>query len=179
MGRFARAVGAQIKLEPKKQFIPTEHPEYSHLSSAPGQHRWDTSTNEDYFFSEFETLLNEPSIDKARLLWRTMSSLSPKHLKASRRQNQSNRPHYAASTLVHDLRKAEWVPQRDGGKLSFLYVLVTLWLNVFPKGSNTKLSNCGLKLFSSGRKLKGKVRNTRGASNKPRTSVFLSVWWTP
>ena len=133
MGKFARAVGAQIKLEPKKQSIPREHPEYSHLSSAPGQYRYDTSKNEDYFFSEFETLLNEPSIDKVRLLWRTMSSLSPKHLKASRRQNQSNPPRYAASTLVHDLRKTEWVPQRNGGSPFFVRPCDAL-VKRLPKG---------------------------------------------
>ena len=133
MGKFARAVGAQVKLEPKKQNIPAEHPEYSHLHSAPGQYRWYTSTDEDYFFSEFETLLNEPSIDKARLLWRTMSSLSPKRLKASCRQNQSNPPHYAASTLVHDLRKTEWVPQRNGGSLFFVRPCDAL-VKRLPKG---------------------------------------------
>ena len=151
MGKFAKTVGAQIKLEPKKQSIPTKHPEYSHLDSAPGQYRWYTSTNEDYFFSEFETLLNEPSIDKARLLWRTMFSLSPKYLKALRRQNQSNPPHYAASTLVHDLRKAEWAPQRNGGSLFFVHPCDAL-VKRLPKGFQYEVEQPWLEAIQFGEK---------------------------
>ena len=34
-------------------------------------------------------------------------------MKATYQYNQSNYPHYADSQLVHQLREAAWIPQRD------------------------------------------------------------------
>ena len=121
LGKFAKAVGAQTKLEtePKPQEIPYYHPQYRYLMSAPGERKRDVINN-DYAIPEFKVLLDKPNLYKARLIWRTMDSLDDKYLKAKYRKNVSKGFHYGASSLIHDLRKAEWVPQKNGETLRFV-----------------------------------------------------------
>ena len=71
-------------------------------------------------FLNLEILLYEPNLDKARLIWRTMDSLPSIHLTAKYRKSESGGFHYAASSLVYDLRNAEWVPQDHGESLDFV-----------------------------------------------------------
>ena len=119
--KFVEAVGAQTKLQPTEQWIPREHPEYHDLfENALGQWRSDTGTNKDYTISEFKVLIENPTIEKSRLIWRTMCSLSVHYLKAVYQSNLSYSPHARLASLVHDLRKAKWVPQKDGGSTSFV-----------------------------------------------------------
>ena len=113
LGKFAKAVGAQTKLEVKSPKIPRNHPEYSYLMSAPGE-RLSNEINIDHTISEFKILLDKPNLDKARLIWRTMDSLDDDDLKAKYRKNASGGFRCGASSIVHDLRKAEWVPQKCG-----------------------------------------------------------------
>ena len=122
IGEFAAAVGAKTKLEIIEQKISLEHPEYEYLvSNAPGQYRSDTCINIDYTIAEFRILLDTPSVDKSKLIWRTMTdSLSTDHLQALYRNNRSQSERVGVSTLVYELRKAEWVPQRNGESLSFV-----------------------------------------------------------
>ena len=107
LGKFAKAVGAQTKLEdePEPQEIPCNHPQYHYLMSAPGERKRDVINN-DYAIPEFKVLLDKPNLDKARLIWRTMDSLDDKYLKAKYRKNVSKGFRYGASSLIHDLRKA-------------------------------------------------------------------------
>ena len=119
--KFVEAVGVQTKLQPTEQSIPREHPEYQDfVENALGQWRSDTGTNKDYTISEFKVLIENPTIEKSRLIWRTMCSLSVHYLKAVYQSNLSYSPHTRLASLVHDLRKAKWVPQKDGGSTSFV-----------------------------------------------------------
>ena len=122
LGKFAAAVGAQIQLQASEQVIPLDHPEWrTNLSQASGRRQTDTTIDEDYTILDFDVLYNSPSIVKAKLIWRTMCSLPERHLKARFRWNQSNELRTADSSLVHDLRKAKWVPQKDGDLISFVF----------------------------------------------------------
>ncbi|MDE0686254.1 MAG: hypothetical protein OXI63_25285 [Candidatus Poribacteria bacterium] len=120
LGKFAKAVDAQTKLEaePQKK-IPFNHPERFYLMSAPGERKRDVISN-DYTIPEFKVLLDKPNLDKALLIWRTMDSLDDEYLKAKYRKNVSGGFRYGASSLIHDLRKAEWVPQKYGEILRFV-----------------------------------------------------------
>lgn len=115
LGKFAKAVGAQTKLEVKQQEIPRNHPEYSDLKSAPGE-RLSNVINIDHTIPEFKVLLDKPNLDKARLIWRTMDSLDDDYLESKYRKNATRGFHYGASSFVHYLRRAAWVPQKYRGE---------------------------------------------------------------
>ena len=117
LGEFAKKLGARTKLEAIPQDIPPSHPEIKTNS------RWrdyKTSINSDYFIPEFKILLNQPTIDKSKLIWQTMCSLPYDYLKAQFLLNQQHYMKTSASSLVWDLRQAEWVPQKDGDSISFV-----------------------------------------------------------
>ena len=137
LGKFAEAVGVQTKLEPIKQGIPTAHPDYSYLVlEAPGKLVGKTSIDVDYKIDEFKILLNKPSIDRSKLIWRTMiNAVSEEHLQARYRNNRSEPLRIRASSLVHDLRKTEWIPQKNWNSVSFVrpkYASPTLLPEGFP-----------------------------------------------
>lgn len=119
IGRFAEAVGAHIKLEPQHQQIPHSHPEYKYLISAPGERRG-SERNIDYTIPEFKVLLNRLCIGKARLIWRTMNSLSACHLEARYQKTERWGSRDGKSSLVHDLMKAAWMPQKNGDSFRFV-----------------------------------------------------------
>ena len=121
LAKFAEAVGTQTKLQPTEQWIPREHPEYHDLvENALGQWRSDTGTNKDYTIQEFEVLLETSTIEKSRLIWRTMCALPQHCLRAEYQSNQSNPPlRKGHSSLVHKLRKVKWIPQKSGDSASF------------------------------------------------------------
>ena len=119
---FAEAVGAQTRLAVKKQGIPADHPEHRYLVDiAKGQWRYNTGKNEDYIIPEIKTLLNAPSIEKSRLIWQTMCSL-PEHFLQARFWNNKKFGNRAPgkSSLVHELKNAKWVPQRNANSISFV-----------------------------------------------------------
>ncbi len=120
LAKFAKAVGVETELQISKHDIPDDHPEWNRLRNAPGDRLTDTSINEDYSICEFNVLYDNPSIDKAKLIWRTMHSLSERYLKARFRRNQSNELRDAKSNLVHCLKETEWVPQKDGDSICFV-----------------------------------------------------------
>ena len=120
-GEFAEKVGAQTKLTAKEQEIPYDHPEHQYLVNlAEGQWRYNTGIDKDYVIFEFNTLLDVPSIESSRLIWKTMCSVPEYCLQARYRNNRSQLIRSGASSLVHDLRKAKWVPQQDGDSVSFV-----------------------------------------------------------
>lgn len=116
---FLEAVGVQTMLTVKNQMIPWVHPERQELQSFPGTRRTYTGINDDYDIEELVILLEHPSIEKAKLIWRTMCSLPDKCLSARYRPNQQNRVKERASSLVHFLRNATWVPQNDKNSVAF------------------------------------------------------------
>ena len=119
LGEFAKAVGAQTTLETFEHEI-WDHPESDWLTGAPGGRLTNTSINEDYSIREFEVLYYGLSIDKAKLIWRTMNSLPECYLKARFRWNKSNDLREAHSNLIHCLKETEWVPQKNGDCISFV-----------------------------------------------------------
>ena len=120
-GKFAKALGAKTQLEANKQIIPKNHPEWhSHLRQGSNHWRSDTGINEDYRIPEFQILLANPSLDKAKLFWQAMYSLPGYCLRARFRWNQSNPLNEGHSTLVHELKNSKWVPQKNGDSISFV-----------------------------------------------------------
>ena len=119
IGEFAKMVGAQTELEIKEQKITYRHPKRDYLFSAPGE-RKRNEINLDYTIPAFKVLLDNPNLDKARLIWQTMDSLSSIYLTAKYRKSESGGFHYAGSSLVYELRKAKWVPQEHGESLRFV-----------------------------------------------------------
>ena len=120
LGRFAEAVGAKTKLEVTKQEIPHDHPEFHYLRSAPG-YKWTyTGIDEDYSIPEFPILIANPSVVKSRLIWQAMCSAPDSTLKSQFRWNQSYSTYDGDSSLVHELKKAKWVPQKNSESVSFV-----------------------------------------------------------
>jgi hypothetical protein len=109
--KFAEAVGVQIELEIGTVSC-SSNPEWPHLRSVGGD-RQRSPIDRDYVISGLDKLLEKPSLDVARLLWRTMVSLPPNApvLKATFRRNESWGSHQADSQLVHCLRDSAWIPQ--------------------------------------------------------------------
>ena len=124
LAEFAKAVGAQTKLQPKKQDIPSEHPEWNTLKGKDyGGWSQGYGIDEDYDIPEFDTLLAKPDLKICKLIWNTMNELPDNCLKAKYRSNSWYEIKIAYSTLVHRLKDAEWVPQKqksDENKYVFL-----------------------------------------------------------
>ena len=121
LGKFAAALGAKTKLEAVQQMIPENHPEWNdHLCQGSGTWRSDTGINADYRIPEFQILLANPSIPKAKLFWQAICSLPDECLKAQFRWNRSNPLNEGHSSLVHELRNERWIPQKNGDTISFV-----------------------------------------------------------
>ena len=121
LGKFAEALGAKTKLEAVQQIIPENHPEWNdHLCQGSGTWRSDTGIDTDYRIPEFQILLANLSISKAKLFWQAMCSLPKECLKAQFRWNRSNPLNEGHSSLVHELRNERWIPQKNGDSISFV-----------------------------------------------------------
>jgi hypothetical protein len=112
--KFAEAVGVQIGLEIATVSC-SSNPDWPHLSSVGGD-RQRSPIDRDYVISSLDKLLANPSLDIAKLVWRTMSSLPqyPNYLQATFQRSEKAGSHHADSQLVHQLREPAWVPQCDG-----------------------------------------------------------------
>ena len=119
IGKFAKIVGAQTELKIEEQEIPFFHPDRDHLFNAQGE-RKRNEKNIDYTIPAFRVLFDKPNLDKARLIWRRMDSLSSIYLTAKYRKNEKGGFNYADSSLVYELREAKWVPQEHGESLDFV-----------------------------------------------------------
>lgn len=114
---FAEAVGARTELK-IEEGVCRDNPQWAYLRSVGGD-RYTSPRDRDYYIPELPELLKTPSLELSRLVWRTLTSLTslpsdPDYLTATFRRNHSGGTHYAHSRLVHELRAAKWVPQRDG-----------------------------------------------------------------
>ena len=91
------------------------NPEKEYLHNAPGAHFTETGIDRDYVIPGLQALLERPTLALSLLIWNTLSNRSADWsvLRATYRYNRSNQPHSAASQLVHHLRSAAWIPQRD------------------------------------------------------------------
>jgi hypothetical protein len=112
--KFAEAVGVQTQL--RVEIVAcSSNPEWPYLRSVGGD-RQRSPIDRDYDISGLDRLLAKPSLEVARLLWRTMASLSQTspYLQATFRKNESWGSHHADSQLVHHLRESIWIPQGRG-----------------------------------------------------------------
>ncbi|MCY4138631.1 MAG: hypothetical protein OXF56_10240 [Rhodobacteraceae bacterium] len=111
---FAQACGVADRLEISAVKC-TANPEQPYLESAPGAFFTDTGIDRDFVIPGLRALFEKPTLALSGLVWNTLSDRSHDRaiLKATFQYNRSNDPHYAASQLVHQLRDAAWIPQRD------------------------------------------------------------------
>ena len=119
LGKFAEKVGVQTKLEVKETTIPLDHPENPWLKRDEGNESNITRIDRDYIIPQFKKFLDYPSINKAELIWKTMTFLNEECLKASFQGNHKYHLRVGISSLVYDLRRAKWIPQKDGDSISF------------------------------------------------------------
>jgi hypothetical protein len=111
---FAKAIGAIGELQ-----VSTCHcyqnPEWSYLSQVGGE-RSTSPINRDYVIDGLADVLKNPTLALSRLIWRTMAALPSdgRHLVATYRRTARAGSLQVASSLVHVLRSASWVPQGGG-----------------------------------------------------------------
>jgi hypothetical protein len=112
--KFAMEVGAQTQLLPTTTQCRW-NPEYSYLRAVPGE-RYTSPIDRDFNIPGMEVLLARPTESIARFLWRTMSSLPPHgdYLFATFQKSGAGGARRAHSQVVHQLRKAAWIPQGEG-----------------------------------------------------------------
>ena len=110
---FAKAVGVAHQLEVVKAPI-WNNPKFEYLHSVGGE-RETSPIRQDWTIEHIATILENPSVELARLLWQTMCSLPrrPDYLVATFQRNGTWGAHEAESQLVHHLRDTRWIPQGD------------------------------------------------------------------
>ncbi|UFW77933.1 sacsin N-terminal ATP-binding-like domain-containing protein [Rhizobium sp. SU303] len=124
IARFAEVLGARTKL-PVFNAKCEKNPQWQYLSSVSGS-RYTTPIDRDFSFGSFASMVERKSEKLSKLIWSTMCSLpntnhgydSTYHenlLRAVYRKNETGGAHFAHSQLVHQLRRAAWVPQRGSG----------------------------------------------------------------
>ena len=181
IGKFAEVVGAQTKLEVNKQPIPSEHPESDYLYSAPGDKESYYRINEDFLIPEFSILLNNPSIDKSQLIWRTMSHIRESYLKSQYRKSASYKSLYGHSSLVHQLRNAKWVPQKDGDTTTFVRPCnasrdqLPMESFQWPKGFPDDAGDEWLKAIEFGKRTKEQREECDQRNQQAKDSGFTSI----
>ena len=130
---FARMCGVADRLEIATASC-TDNPEKAHLLSAPGAVLTQTGIDSDFAIPGLDALFERPTLALSRLVWNALSvrSQDKSILKATFRYNRSNYPHSADSRLVHQLRNAAWVPQRDNAFVRPAEALRDLLPDGFP-----------------------------------------------
>lgn len=111
---FAKSVGAIGELQVST--CPCyQNPEWNYLSRVGGE-RNTSPINRDYEIEGLADLLKNPTLELSRLVWRTMAALpnDGSHLEAIYQRNIRAGFRKAASSLIHVLRSAAWVPQENG-----------------------------------------------------------------
>ena len=114
--RFVESLGARLHI-PIRKVRCKQNLEWERLRSAPGE-RYTSPLDEDYRIENFQELVSAKSVRISRLIWQTVSahcshSVRPAVLRAKYRKNYSGGSVETRSQLVHQLRRAEWVPQGD------------------------------------------------------------------
>lgn len=112
IGKFAQAVGATVQLEVETRDC-RHNPQWAYLDGAGGD-RYTSPVNRDYYIPKLGEFLSTPSLELSRLIWRTLLSLPSGYLVATFQRNQRWGARQAASSLVHELRAAKWIPQGGG-----------------------------------------------------------------
>ncbi len=113
---FAKKVEVIDKLPLKKQHI--NH----HILKWKPTDYWKRWTNskiaEDWDIPELKTLLIHSTLPLSKLIWKRMSGSEPRILNAKFRPNKSYPIVENDSSLIITLKKAKWIPQKDGSFVS-------------------------------------------------------------
>jgi hypothetical protein len=110
--KFAEAVGVRTQLEISAVSCRS-NPQWSELSSVAGD-RYTSHIDRDYIIAGIDDMLETPSLELSRLIWRTMCTQpQSNHLVATYQKSVRWGHKNADSQLVHILREAAWVPQGD------------------------------------------------------------------
>ena len=130
---FARMCGVAGCLEVATVSC-ADNPEKAFLYCAPGAVLTQTGIDRDFAIPGLKTLFERPTLTLSRLVWNAICDRSQDEgiLKATFRYNQSNEPRSADSQLVHQLRNAAWVPQRDNAFVRPAEALRDLLPDGFP-----------------------------------------------
>ena len=176
--KFAKAVGAQTHLEVREQRISNKHPEYRSLvTKAPGQKTTRHSINEDYDIVGFKSLLGSLSIEKAKLIWRTMQDLPAQCLTARYLRSRSYEPCVGSSTLVHVLKKAEWVPQindKQSSQCNFVKPTYAIAGNL-PDGFSFKSGSEWLSAIEFGKEAEESTQERQNKKNAAKAFGFSTI----
>jgi hypothetical protein len=111
---FAKALGVGTQIEIAATTC-WHNPQWRYLREVGGIRRT-SSIDKDYEIPHLGRLLGEPTVEQARLMWKTLCGLPryPNYLQAKYQINEAHGCRIAASQLVYELRKAPWVPQGAG-----------------------------------------------------------------
>ena len=111
---FARKCGAFTDIGIYKTTCSRNH-ECDHLLSAPGRQFTESGIDQDYHIPYLDELFMNPNFHLSRTVWDRLCNLSHDWtiLEAVYQKNKSNTARRADSTLVHQLRNAQWIPQGD------------------------------------------------------------------
>ncbi|WP_416830623.1 MAG: sacsin N-terminal ATP-binding-like domain-containing protein [Erythrobacter sp.] len=116
LAKFAKALGAITEIRPVKVTVDN-HPQRDELKAdyyQYGVRKTHTGIDEDYVLRGLKNALKEIDVEKAKVIWSTMSASPSNVLKARFRPNRQYNTRLMPSTLVHQLKNAKWVPQSDG-----------------------------------------------------------------
>lgn len=116
-GRFAKfaiAVGAKTKLEVQKTNCYS-NPSWPYLSQVGGE-RNTSPINRDYVIIGLTEAVAVANSVVSKLIWSTLDDkhFPTNYLIATYQKNASNGSRRVPSLLVHQLKKAAWIPQDDG-----------------------------------------------------------------
>ena len=114
--RFAGSLGARREA-PISKVDCQQNPEWDYLRLVPGQKYTQTHLDEDHRIENFDELVLARNARVSRLIWHMMyrrgQEGNSQVILAQYRKNSSSGTRKAHSQVVHQLRKAEWVPQGD------------------------------------------------------------------
>ncbi len=161
IGEFAKKLGAQTELEPKKQSIPRAHPERSQLHDN-GRRSKKYGTDQDYDLSELDALFRDCNLKKFKLIWDTMNKLSNNCLEAKYNSNSRYPVKTGHSSLVWRLRRHEWVPQRQSDSDNYFFVKpADADMELLPEGFDFKTGTEWLKAIEFGKAEQDRKENER------------------
>lgn len=112
---FAKSCGVLRSLEIETVDIK-DNPQYSKLSPDNPSAKYTPSTGikSDYSIESLEEILEDISVDIARLIWSTMAKSSSDKLIATYKPNNQHGKKCVQSTVVQILKRKKWIPGKDG-----------------------------------------------------------------
>lgn len=116
--KFVKAVGVQAALQIVKRSA-SENKNYKELSQDYGYRvRWtESAISSDWTIDGIERLVEKPSIEGSRLIWRALIRSNSQVAKALFRPNRQYETRESDSQLVCYLKESAWIPDCDGNFL--------------------------------------------------------------